>query len=348
MLHADISFTMAGDAPKLARGYTRAGRYLFDSDDDTPVPALPVATIPAVQAPPDCISPPPRKRATVTEFPMANAVASAMKRESVLPKPPLAAPPPVRRGELDIRAYGTRTFSAAPAPKPAKGLWREFHSDRYRQGPPKRAYPRPPISTGQFNVVQDGAPWRTILVKEKAKEPWPKWGRGVVDLRGHGRVPLVAGRILRHAIAEASRIIRMTACEHKVGMCKCPHARFMFYQSNEADWQPWLLCLLASTNTREASFYLEASLIYEFEATSTNIDGNYNWLRSCDYGGEGPRCAEDANEVHYVYLAVMPSNNPSASRLLAAGLSEHEPIRLPRPYEFDPNVLFREPPEAPQ
>ena len=259
MPHADISFAMANHAPKLARGYTRVGRYLLDSDDDTPMPELPVVTIPAVQAPPDCISPPPCKRVTLAEAPMAKAVASAMKRESALPKPPLPAPPPVRRGEVDLRAYGAGTYqtvSAAPAPKPAKGLWREFHPDRNRQGPPKTAYPRPPISTGQFNVVQDGAPWRTILVKEKAKQVWPRWGRGVVDLRGHGRVPMVAGRILRHAIAEASRIIRMTACEHKVGMCKCPHARFMFYQSDESEWQPWVLCLLASTNTREASFYL--------------------------------------------------------------------------------------------
>ena len=94
MPHADISFAMAGDAPKLARGYTRAGRYLFDSDDDTPVPELPVATIPAVQAPPDCISPPPSKRVTLAEAPMAKAVASAMKKESVLPKQPPPAPPP--------------------------------------------------------------------------------------------------------------------------------------------------------------------------------------------------------------------------------------------------------------
>ena len=92
----------------------------------------------------------------------------------------------------------------------------------------------------------------------------------------------------------------------------------MFYQSDESSRQPWVLCLLASTNTREGSFYFEASLIYELEATRTNIDLNINWLKSCEYGGEGPRGEDDAHEVHFVYLAVRPiaplsSSGPAAS-----------------------------------
>ena len=82
--------------------------------------------------------------------------------------------------------------------------------------------------------------------------------------------------------------------------------------------------------------------------TSTNIDLNYNWLKSCDYGGEGPRGADDAHEVHVVYLAVRPCN-PSPNSLFAAGLSEDQPVLLPKlPYEYDPNVPIREPPEAPR
>ena len=117
---------------------------------------------------------------------------------------------------------------------------------------------------------------------------------------------MVAGRLLRHAMGEAKRIIRIIACEHKVGMCKCPYDRFMLYQDDEASWQPWVMCLLASTTSREGSFFLEASLIYSLENDYTNIDHNINWLRSCDYGGEGPRLAADADEEHFVYLAVRP------------------------------------------
>ena len=60
-------------------------------------------------------------------------------------------------------------------------------------------------------------------------------GRGIVDLRPHGRAPMVADRLLRHAMDEARRIIKMVACEHKIGMCKCPYERFMFYQSDDAE-----------------------------------------------------------------------------------------------------------------
>ena len=118
---------------------------------------------------------------------------------------------------------------------------------------------------------------------------------------------MLAGMILRHALEEAKRIINMTACEHKIGMCRCPHERFMFYQDPDARWQPWVMCLLGATTTREGSFFLEASLIYEFERSSTNIDKTIHWWKSCDYGGEGPRPHGEAHEEHFVYLAARPT-----------------------------------------
>ena len=51
---------------------------------------------------------------------------------------------------------------------------------------------------------------------------------------------------------------------------------------------------------------MEASLIYESERGSTNIEHNINWLKSCDYGGEGPRADGEAHEEHFVYLAARP------------------------------------------
>ena len=75
-------------AAALARGYTRAGDYLFDSDDDAPLPLLPIVTIPAKSSPTGCLSPPPRMRVTFGEVPTPGVVASATRRESGNPKPP--------------------------------------------------------------------------------------------------------------------------------------------------------------------------------------------------------------------------------------------------------------------
>ena len=186
----------------------------------------------------------------------------------------------------------------ALTPTPTKGSMRGM-------GPPMQLpglRVRPPISTG-FHHVLDGALWRDVAIQQHSTLPWPLWGRGIVDLRPT-RGPMVAGRLMRHAIQEAKKIIRMTPCQHKVGMCKCPHYRFMMYQDDRADWQPQVLCMLASTNTREGSFYLEASLIHEFEKCPANMWNNINWIKSCDYGGEGPRSEADAHEEHVVYLAV--------------------------------------------
>ena len=115
---------------------------------------------------------------------------------------------------------------------------------------------------------------------------------------------MVAGRLLRHALQAAVRMIREVPCQHKIGMCRCPHERFLFYQ--ESKWKPWLLALLASTTTREGAYMLEASLIFHLEQRSTNIENNINWTTSCDYGGEGPKHDGEAHTEHFVYLAVVP------------------------------------------
>ena len=51
---------------------------------------------------------------------------------------------------------------------------------------------------------------------------------------------------------------------------------------------------------------MEASLILELEKESVNIHNNMNYTTSCDYGGEGPKCEEEAHLEHYVYLALKP------------------------------------------
>ena len=296
--HAGSSVAMAKSAPMLSRGYTRAHARIFDSDDDTAVDELPVRTInhPAHS---EWISPPPQRRVSSAAAPMTNAVASAsMVQLSIRgqPKPPPTRPPVHMQPNTSHQPA-----SAVSAPRPPKGGWRYMG---HMQTP--IAYVRPPISTGYDHVV-DGAAWRCVEIKQKARMLWPSWGCGIVDLRPYSRAQMVAGKLLRHAMYEAHRIIRMTACEHKIGMCRCPHARFMFYQSVESSWQPWVMCLLGNTTTREGAFFLEASLIYEIERSSTNIDNNINWLKSCDYGGEGPRAAAEASEEHVVYLAVSPT-----------------------------------------
>ena len=144
---------------------------------------------------------------------------------------------------------------------------------------------RPPNSTG-YDHAGDGALWRGVAVSEKWKQPWSMWGRCVVDLRPK-KGPMVAGRLLRHAVGEVRRVVNMATCERKIGMCRCPHERFMFYQASDAPWQPWLMCLLGSTRTRQGSWFLEASLILAIETSSLNIVDNINWALSCDYGGRG-------------------------------------------------------------
>jgi len=124
---------MSKRPPKLARGYTKLKEWLFDSDDDTSVPQLPVATSPAVPAHADCISPPPPKRMTSVAALTAKAAPSVTRRESVLPKPrppPLPCFPSAYATGTDPVHVQSRTSRqpplAAPAPTPAKGSMRDM------------------------------------------------------------------------------------------------------------------------------------------------------------------------------------------------------------------------------
>ena len=178
----------------------------------------------------------------------------------------------------------------------------------------------PPISEGYDNVG-DGARWRKIAVNQYYRKCWPLWGRGVVDLRPRNRMPMVAGRLMRHAIIQAEKMVRSVACEHKIGMCRCSHDRFFFYQEDGSRWSPWLLALLASTKTREGANMMESSLILHFETTAINAAYNYNWTTACDYGGEGPTREDEVHLEHFVYLAVKPLP-PTAESMAAAASAQ--------------------------
>ena len=118
---------------------------------------------------------------------------------------------------------------------------------------------------------------------------------------------MVAGRLLRQAVTTAKRIINKVACEHKVGMCICPHRRVIGYiEQDDRKFQPWLMCLLASTSTKEGAHVMEAAIILELEREQVNLANNINYTTSMDYGGEGPKNADEAQAQHFVYLAVAP------------------------------------------
>ena len=91
---------------------------------------------------------------------------------------------------------------------------------------------------------------------------------------------MLIGRLMREAIREAATMIRNTPCEHKIGMCRCPHERFWCYQEPNQSWKPWLMGLLASADTREGAYMMEASLIFYFEQDGLNIHNNDNWTVS--------------------------------------------------------------------
>ena len=73
---------------------------------------------------------------------------------------------------------------------------------------------------------------------------------------------------------------------------------------------------------------MEAALIYELERGRTNIAHNINRVKSCDYGGEGPRAAAEAHEERFVYIAV----KPITSRFSAGG--RHIGCNSPRPRQL--------------
>ena len=90
---------------------------------------------------------------------------------------------------------------------------------------------------------------------------------------------------MRHAVAQAMKMVGGVACEHQSGMCHCPYERF---QEPNSRWSLSLIALLASTQTEEGASILEASLIHHFECTAVNIAHNRNCKASCAYSCEGP------------------------------------------------------------
>ena len=314
-----------------ARSYTRAREFLFDSDDEAHPPKAHPATpevwrtlppqLGCISSPPQlgCISPPHSKQVRCSveaisarlpsagSAPAAKVAAKTSTIELPLSQSIPKQPPkrPSTHSQPTRAELGSPPSPAVSAPKPAKGCLKDMHG-RPLHRPNGMPYPCPHISKG-FDHVGDGALWRWVAVHEHGRKTWPLWGRGVVDLRPQTNArSMVAGRLLRHALSKAKRIINMAACEHKIGMCRCPCTRFMCYQESAMRWQPVIMCLLGSTSTREGSWYLEAALILDLETNSVNINHNINWTSSCDYGGEGPKADDESHCEHYVYLAVRP------------------------------------------
>ena len=83
------------------------------------------------------------------------------------------------------------------------------------------------------------------------------------------------------------------------------------------------MALLASTATREGARIMEASLILHLEDKAVNIENNMNWTTSCDYGGEGPKCDDEAHLEHFVYLAVKPLPRRPDDDAAAASAHQH-------------------------
>lgn len=331
--------------PQLSRGYTRAADYLFDSDDEVPLPKpQPHPVVSARLLGGTSLHPPPPKqlRGSAVSAPMAKGIETAITADpgQCYPKPmhpyqqlapqafrlpvpatvhELGGPPPPA---VSARPKPAKGPAVSAQPKPAKGSNRD---DWGRLNPLNEGTPwsKPRISMG-FDNVGDGAPWRQIAVSQYIRKPWPMWGRGVIDFRPNAGSGMVAGRLLRHALAAAIQLIRSTPCEHKIGICRCPYVRFFGYQEQDSRWSPWLLALLASTTTREGASMMEASLILQLEDKAVNIENNINWTISCDYGGEGRKKDDEAHFEHYVYLAVKPLPRRPGDEAAAASAHQHE------------------------
>ena len=75
---------------------------------------------------------------------------------------------------------------------------------------------------------------------------------------------------------------------------------------------------------------MEAALIFHLEYSCLNIDNNYNWTVSRDYGGEGPDKEHEAHNEHFVYIVVKPllpktaeeRQAAASARLVASGEAE--------------------------
>ena len=249
---------------QLQRGYTRASDYFFDSDDDVPLPKPhPVVSAPLLGGTSLIVPPPQHRRGSAASAPMvtctAKAIAADHRRSTDVAAPvangnhlqqyqqlaPQTFRPPVHATVHELAAPPPPAVSAQP--KPSKGCNKIPPTLKpLIEGTP---WPLPEISNG-YGDVGDHAPWRQIAVRQHGGKPWPMWGRGVTDLRPDARCCMVASRLLQHAVHTAIEFIRKTPCEHKIGMCRCPFARFVYYQEEDSRWSPWLLVLLASTTTR--------------------------------------------------------------------------------------------------
>ena len=238
--------------PQLSRGYSRAADYFFDSDDEVPMPK-PHPAVSAQLLGGKSLHPPPKQlRVSAVSSPMAKGIEKTITADprQYYPKrmhpyrqlAPQAFRLPVPATVHELVAPQPPVVSAHP--KPAKGCNRILLDRRspLNEGAP---WPKPRVSSG-FDNVGDGAPWRSIAVAQYNKKPWPTWGRGVTDLRHRARSAMVAGRLLRHAVQTAIRMIRDTRCEHKIGMCRCPYDRFFFIRSRthggaRGYWHCWPL-----------------------------------------------------------------------------------------------------------
>ena len=75
---------------------------------------------------------------------------------------------------------------------------------------------------------------------------------------------------------------------------------------------------------------MEAAIIFHLEYSCFNIDNNYNWTVSRDYGGEGPDNEDEAHNEHFVYIVVKPllpqtaeeRQAAASARLVASGEAE--------------------------
>ena len=162
----------------LSRGYTRAADYLWDSDDEVPMPKAHPAVSARLLGGTSLHPPPPKqRRGSAVSAPMAKGIEKAITanpRQSY-PKPMHEHKQPASQA-FRLPEHATVHELVAPPPpvvsaqpKPAKGCYRSGWGKPLRTGTP---WPKPRISTG-YDHVGDGAPWRQIAVAQSKKKLWP-------------------------------------------------------------------------------------------------------------------------------------------------------------------------------
>ena len=124
---------------------------------------------------------------------------------------------------------------------------------------------------------------------------------------------------MRNAIKEAVAMIRDTPCEHKIGSCRCPYEQFQTYQGLH-QWKPWILALLATTDTRGEADMMEAAIIHHLEYSRLNFENNCNYRMCLDYTRYA--CEDEAHREHYVYLALKPLPPQTVEERVAAASAQ--------------------------